>query len=292
MTFEQLAVFVAVAERQHITQAAEALHLTPSAVSASVKALEIAHGVRLFERVGRGIELTREGRFFLKEARETLARMREAERMLTDLADVKRGRVDLQASQTIGNYWLPPRLVRFHADYPKVEVVFSVGNSRSVADAVLDGAVEIGLIEGSLDEPALSQRRVATDHLMVVAPFGRIAKSAETTTPELIRSLPWILREEGSGTRSEFEAALAGMSIASADLNVVLSLPSNEAVLSAAMAAGAATVVSRLVAEPMLESGLLVALDVPLPPRHFMLLRHKERHLSSAAQRLIACFDG
>ncbi|WP_027487525.1 LysR family transcriptional regulator [Allorhizobium undicola] len=291
MTFEQLQIFVVVAERQHITQAAQILNLTPSAVSASVKTLEALHGVQLFERVGRRIELTREGGLFLKEARETLARMKDAERMLADLAGVKRGQVDIQASQTIGHYWLPPRLVSFQASYPGIEVRFSLGNSRGVAEAVRNGTVEIGLIEGMLDDPALSMRQVATDHLIVVAPLGRVAATAAARPDDMLRNLHWIMREEGSGTRSEFETALKALGVDIAELKVLLTLPSNEAVLRAALAAGAATVVSRLVAEPMLESGLLVSLDVPLPPRHFILVRHKERHLSSAARRLIAYFD-
>ncbi len=78
MTFEQLSIFVAVAERQHLTRGAAAIGLTPSAVSASIKALEGFYNVRLFERVGRGIELTQAGRVFLDEAKATLARARAA----------------------------------------------------------------------------------------------------------------------------------------------------------------------------------------------------------------------
>jgi hypothetical protein len=69
MTLEQLRIFVAVAERQHVTRAAEALNLAQSAASAAIAALESQHGTQLFHRVGRGIELTEAGRLFLEEAR-------------------------------------------------------------------------------------------------------------------------------------------------------------------------------------------------------------------------------
>lgn len=78
MTFEQLRVFVAVAEREHMTQAARELHLAQSAVSASITKLEWEHETRLFDRVGRGIQLTREGRVFLQEARAILLRVEQA----------------------------------------------------------------------------------------------------------------------------------------------------------------------------------------------------------------------
>ena len=85
MTLEQLRVFVAVAERQHVTRAAEALHMAQSATSAAVAALEARHGAKLFHRVGRGIELTEAGALFLPEARAVLARARAAELALSDL---------------------------------------------------------------------------------------------------------------------------------------------------------------------------------------------------------------
>ncbi|MEF9601798.1 LysR family transcriptional regulator, partial [Paracoccus sp. PXZ] len=69
MTLEQLRIFLAVAERQHVTRAAEVLNLTQSAVSAAVSALEARHGVRLFDRVGRRIVLTEAGEAFMAEAR-------------------------------------------------------------------------------------------------------------------------------------------------------------------------------------------------------------------------------
>jgi DNA-binding transcriptional LysR family regulator len=74
LTLERLRIFVAVAERQHVTRAAEALNLSQSAASAAVAALEGRHGAKLFHRVGRGIELTEAGNCFLEYARTVLAR--------------------------------------------------------------------------------------------------------------------------------------------------------------------------------------------------------------------------
>jgi DNA-binding MarR family transcriptional regulator len=79
MTLEQVRVFVAVAERQHVTRAAEALNIAQSAVSASIAVLEGRHGAKLFNRVGRRIELTEAGALFLTEARAVLARAESAD---------------------------------------------------------------------------------------------------------------------------------------------------------------------------------------------------------------------
>jgi len=103
MTLEQLRIFVAVAEKQHVTRAASELNLTQSATSAAIAALEARYGIKLFDRVGRGIVLTRTGSDFLVEARAVLARAKDATQVLNDLAGLKRGSLSLAASHTDGN---------------------------------------------------------------------------------------------------------------------------------------------------------------------------------------------
>ena len=87
MTLEQLRIFVAVAEREHVTAAARELSLTQSAVSNAIAALEERHDVHLFDRVGRGVVLNAVGRSFLPEARAVLARAQAAENALADMSD-------------------------------------------------------------------------------------------------------------------------------------------------------------------------------------------------------------
>lgn len=289
MTFEQLAVFVAVAEREHLTRAAEALHLTPSAVSAALRKLEDFYGVQLFDRVGRGLAITAEGRLFLEEARTLLARMRSAERFLGELGRLERGDLSVAASQTIASYWLPRVLMLFHARFPKVQLSLSIGNTETVAKAIESGAAEIGFIEGTLDNPVLRKHRVADDALMIVArPDHPLARAARVSAQDLVDKSSWVLREQGSGTRSTFEAALAAHGIEPQALDVVMELPSNEAVLSAVRSGQVATAVSGVVAAPWIAAGALVEVDFALPTRAFELLSHKERHLSKAAEQLVA----
>src|ERR1700686_5502419 len=113
MTLEQLRIFIAVAEKQHVTRAASELNLTQSATSAAIAALETRYGIKLFARIGRGIVLTLPGRNFLNEARAVVARAKAAAQILDDLAGLKCGSLNLAASQTVANYWLPPRIETF-----------------------------------------------------------------------------------------------------------------------------------------------------------------------------------
>jgi len=103
MTLEQLRIFVAVAEKQHVTRAANELNLTQSATSAAIAALEARYGIKLFDRIGRGIALTQTGKDFLIEARAVLARAADATQVLNDLAGLKRGSLSIAASQTVGS---------------------------------------------------------------------------------------------------------------------------------------------------------------------------------------------
>ncbi len=151
LTLEQLRIFVAVAERQHMTRAAEALNLVQSAVSGAVATLEARYGTKLFHRVGRGIALTEAGGIFLSEAQAVLARADRAELVLSELGNLKRGTLTVQASQTIASYWLPRYLVQFREAHPGVEMKLSIGNTAQVAAAVHEGAAELGFIEGAIE---------------------------------------------------------------------------------------------------------------------------------------------
>ncbi len=291
MTLEQLRVFVAVAEREHVTRAAEALGLAQSAASTAIATLEAQTGAKLFHRVGRGIALTEAGTLFLTEARAVLARAAAAELVLSELGGMQRGTLTVQASQTISAYWLPRHLVAFRRAWPGIEVQLTIGNTAQVAGAVHDGIAELGFVEGVVEDPVLISRRVARDQMVVVVgPEHPWASGAPVTAAQLLET-EWVLREPGSGTRAVLEAAVEALGIAPVQLRVALALPSNEAVRAAVEAGMGATAISASVAAPSLEAGLLCRVDWALPDREFRVLRHVERYRSAAADALLALID-
>ena len=287
MTLEQLRVFVAVAERQHVTKAARALNLAQSAASNAIAVLEARHDTKLFDRVGRTIELTEAGKVFLEEARAVLARAEAAEAALMEFGSLKRGTLSVQASQTIASYWLPRHIVAFRRACPHVEIRFTIGNTAQVVSAVENREVELGFVEGAAQSPALTSTPVARDQLVVVvAEEHPLADRKAPTIDELV-DIEWVLREPGSGTRSVFEDALAQRGIDPARLRVALELPSNEAVRAAVEAGMGATAISASVAAPGIEAGLLRQVAFALPVREFHVLTHNERNRSRAAAALL-----
>src|SRR6266567_3387696 len=161
MTLEQLRIFIAVAEKQHVTRAASELNLTQSATSAAIAALETRYAIKLFDRIGRGIVLTQTGRDFLNEAREVVARVKTAAQVLDDLAGLKRGSLSLAASQTVANYWLPPRIEAFRKAYPGIDLQVTIANTEQVAQAVNRGNADLGFV----DDPSLAIRKMEGDSL-------------------------------------------------------------------------------------------------------------------------------
>jgi DNA-binding transcriptional LysR family regulator len=292
MTLDQLRIFVEVAERGHVTRAAEALRMSQSAASAAIAALEELYQIKLFDRVGRGIQLTEPGRIFLREARAVLDRASMASSVLQDLAGWPANPIALAASQTIATYWLPRRLAAFHAANPRVRLNVVIRNTREVETAVADGEVSIGLVEGPTQHPALLRTRLDYDQMVLVVAAGRAPLAIERSGRVDLRALNWVIREPGSGTRRGLEDLAARQGLSLDDLNIFLELPGNEAVREAVESGAGATIISRHVVASAIAAGKLVEIPLELPQREFALVRHRERHATLAQKALVAHLSG
>jgi len=292
VTLEQLRIFVAVATREHVTQAARDLNLTQSATSAAVATLEARYQTKLFDRVGRRIVLTAAGKAFLVEAKAVLARAAAAETVLNDLAGLTRGQLALAASQTIAGYWLPAFIHRFNVAHPAITSSLSIGNTEQVAARVREGSADLGFVEGDVDDPVLAAQPVAEDEMVLVGPPGHPLCLLSPIRTDDLKSARWVLRERGSGTRAVLEAALQQLGIDADELDVVFDLPSNEAVRGAVEAGAGVTVLSRLVVMRAVKAGLLAVANLPLPKRHFFSLRHREHHQTQAAREFLRIVGG
>jgi DNA-binding transcriptional LysR family regulator len=292
MTLEQLRIFVAIADHAHVTRAAAGLGITQSAASAAIAALEGRTGVALFDRVGRGIELTDTGRRFLPEARAVLDRAAAARSVLADLAGLATGALSVAASQTIATYWLPRRLAAFHAAHPGIQLDVTIGNTRQVERAVIDGAADCGLVEGATDDGSLIRQQVDRDRLVLVVSASRKPPRQIAPGRPDLTDVPWVIREEGSGTRQVLADVAAREGLTLAGLPVFLVLPSNEAVREAVEAGAGATIISEHVVARDLKAGVLKRVPIALPEREFALVTHRQRHASAAQRALVALLTG
>lgn len=290
MTLEQLRIFVAAAELLSMTRAAERLRLSQPAVSAAIAALEERYAARLFDRVGRRLELTEAGRLFLPEAILVLEHSGRARQVLDDLSGLARGEVKIAASQTVASFWLPARMARFVTQAPSIQLSLTVGNSAQAASLVLRGLADVAFVEGEIDEDLLRASDVGGDRIGIfVSPDHPLA--GRPLTREDLETALWVMRDQGSGTRDHLSAGLALSGVRPERLRACLEMPSNEAALEAVEQSQLVTAVSELAAMSRLRTGVIVQLPWPLPARRFKMLTHRARFTSRAVAAFIAALQ-
>jgi DNA-binding transcriptional LysR family regulator len=279
----------AVAEREHVTRAADTLGLAPPSVSAAVASLEREFGTKLFHRVGRGIALTEGGKLLLDEARTLVNRADAVKLAMREFTGLSRGRLEIKASQTIASHFLPSRLVDFHQAYPGVALVVSLGNSTQVVEAIIRGNIELGFVEGpeeELQDSCLAVEMIARDDLVMVVSVNHPWATMEKLWVDDLTAGKWVLREDGSGTRAASVRALDALGVPYGKLNIAIELPSNEAVLAAVLAGAGATILSARVCADVIKVGTLKRLPVSLAPRAFYAVQHADRYRSRAVSAL------
>lgn len=204
LTLRQLRLVDAIARLSRLTAAAEEQAISQSAASQSLKELERQLGYALFEKQGRQLVLTEAGQSALPRIREILAGVTGLQHPKTDFIG---GPLRVAASETIGSYLMPRILADFVRRYPKVEPVLEIQNTETVVQQVVKGQVSLGLVEGPVSSSEVSTQFWRLDRLEVFAePSHHWAHQKRVPANEL-PTLPWIVREAGSGTRSVFDHA-------------------------------------------------------------------------------------
>ena len=249
-----LALFQAVAQAGGISRGAAALRVSQPAVSKQIAELEAALGVRLLERLPRGCRLTEAGKILADYAHRWRSLEKDAARAIEEYRGLKRGRLAIGASMTIGGYLLPGVVAEFHRAHPEVELELEISNSQRIQRALLEGAIEVGFTEGPLESEELESKVCFQDELVVIAPAGHpLLKKGRVSVRELCQE-PLIMREEGSGTRAVIEQALRKKGF---KIEPLLSVASPEAIKNLVAAGMGLAIVSRLIVNLELKAGLL-----------------------------------
>lgn len=286
MNLYRLRIFLAVARRLSYSRAAEDLFISQPAVSRHVDALEKELGTQLLGQTGNRVYLTESGRLVYSYAQKLFGVEEELDRALAELKHLKRGYLRLGASSTPGIYLLPPVIACFQERYPGVEVSLAVANSREIEERVLRNELDLGFV-GAHSRPGLQVRPYARDRLiLIVSPRHPLATQSSATVEQL-QSEPFLLREQGSGTRRAFEEELARQGIG---LARAMELNGSEAVKRGVMAGMGLATVSGYSVEVEMRQGLLRTLRVAglRLERELSILSLKDVRPSAAALAFVA----
>lgn len=284
MNLNHLAIFHAAAEEGSMSRAAERLFISQPAVSKQIAELEAALGVILFDRLPRGLRLSAAGELLAGHARRLFAVETEAERAIAEMKGLVQGRLTVGASLTIGDYLMPKMLGAYRKRFPGIELKLEIANTHVIQQRLLENALDLGLTEGFVEDPALDAEVFAEDALIAVVPSEHPLLSERAVTAAEFCAEPFLMRELGSGTREVVERALQQKEIR---VQPAMSLGSTEAIKQGVISGLGVAIMSRLALETEMALGLLCPLplaDLSITrPLHLVRLRGKSESVTTSA---------
>lgn len=282
-TFRQLEVFLAAAQFQNITRAAESLAMSQSAASSALKELENQFDILLFDRVGKRLQLNELGRLYRPRAEAILAMAGELELAFSQHSEV--GALKVGATLTIGNYLAVGVMASYMNSPSHPRVSLEVANTSTIARRVSDFELDIGLIEGELQSPDLEVIPWRDDELVAFCAPGHPLAKKRILTDDDLRDATWIVREPGSGTRQTFDRGMHGLL---PDLNILLELEHTEAIKRAVEANLGIGCLSRVCLANAFRRGSLIPLEAPghrTFDRSFYFILHRQKYRSAGIDR-------
>lgn len=263
MNINQLRAFVAIVEKGTFSAAARLMGISQPAVSLQIQALEEYIGVDLLDRKTKKVQLTEAGKLFYPTALQIVLQVDNAQHQLEELGESVKGRLSVGGSTIPGGYVLPKLLGRFKKEYPDVSVTLKIGDTGDIAEQVMSGELQVGLIGARLGTGHLNVRPFIHDEVVFIVPADHEFATKRSITLTDLSHAEFIMRERGSGTRQTFENYLAKHGLSTDELNVVMELGSTEAVVNAVSSGLGVSVVSKWAAERSLNLGELVTVKLP-----------------------------
>lgn len=267
------------------TKAAEVLHMTQPAVSLAIKELEQYYGTRLFDRIGRRLQITDAGQHFLQYAIHISDLFADMETGLRDWDS--KGILRVGASITIGSQFMPSYVKAFSELCPGLDVRVTVDQSERLEQKLLSNELDFALVEGIAHEPNIVSEAYMEDHLSVICATDKGWVQGQTVSKEEFQNQRFLLREKGSGTREVFDRV-----ISQAGINIipVWEAMSTTALVNATINGLGIAVLPHRMILPALRQGLISTVKVEGLSfnRSFYIIHHKDKFLTASAKRFIA----
>ena len=230
MDIHQLKIFISVFKNKSFSKAAKELFLTQPTISEHIKIIEEELHSKLFDRIGKSIIPTTEAEMLYDHAVRIIEKVEKLKDDLQRIKSTPSGNLHIAASSIPGTYILPKLISSFKNIYPDISIQISISDSKTVSDSLLSGQIFLGIVGTKLHQSKIEYTPFMNDELVIASPDFINESLIE---PEEILRYPFIMREEGSGTRKEMERWFNEIGIDTEKLKVVCILSSTDAVKQA-----------------------------------------------------------
>ena len=262
MKLNQLEILCKIIESGSFSRAAGSLHLSQPTLTEHIKSLEDYLGVTLLDRLGREVVPTKAGEILYEYAQKILNLKAEAEQKLYSLRGELKGELVVGASTIPGEYILPALIKDFRDNFPTIFIKLSVGDTKKVIEETLNNQIELGIVGPEVKSAKLEYYPFIKDELILVVPPLSSWKKVKSITLEKLKEVPFVLREEGSGTRMVMEKTLENYGIGVSDLEVVATLGSTMALVQAIKRGVGGSIISYRAVKEDLKKGALKRIPI------------------------------
>lgn len=288
MADRRLQVFTTVARLLSFTKAAESLHMTQPAVTFQIRQLEEYFNTRLFDRTHNRITLTEAGIMVKSHADRIISMYNEMDNEIRTLTGDIQGPLIIGASTTIGEYFIPGMVGAYQSNFPNVKVRLHVANTNGIIHMVENNRIDVGIVEGPVNNKNLVREAIWNDELVVMCAPGHPLSGRKKVSMIDVSKFPFISREKGSGTREVLENYLTKRKVDPDSINIIMEFGSPESIKSAVTAGLGVSVLSVATMEKELQLKSLVA--VPLTPpikRTFSIVYQRQKFRLQAMEEFL-----
>lgn len=287
MDLHQLFVFTKVVEHKSFSKAAEDIFLSQSTVSSHIQALERTLNVSLFDRVGREIILTPSGERLYQWALKLLLLKDQALLDLKEGATELRGMIRIGASSVPGQFMIPKMVKQFRKQYPKATFHINQSSSKNVADKVLNGSVDFGILGEKYENDKLCYIPLLKENLVLIT-----SKQSNIVGPVYIQDLlnyPFIMRNSDSGTNSLIEKFLKKNHISKDQMNIVAYTESGQSLIHFVLQEIGIAIISEIAAKEYYDKNLLLIHEIKEfnDERYFYLVYNQNKTQSMISKLFI-----
>ncbi|MDY0361556.1 MAG: selenium metabolism-associated LysR family transcriptional regulator [Desulforegulaceae bacterium] len=231
MDLWQLKIFCKVIELKSFSKAGKSIHLSQPTISSHIKDLESYFNCRLIDRLGKEAVPTSAGSLLYSKAKEILALKESAEASMAEFQGSIKGRLKIGGSTIPGGYILPKFVGKFLSQNKDVKITLIINDTSQIIEQIIDGELELAIVGAKSSDKRIEQLPLIKDNMCVIVPKDHKWFLKNEIELKELKKEPFIIREDGSGTKKSFINRLKEQNILIEDFNIIAELGSTSAII-------------------------------------------------------------